>query len=100
MTLATPSIAIPIPHRPSGRRRLIGLALSLAVVLAATAVGVRARLDTGGPAPAHAAAAPALAPLYVLPEQPAARVAAAFVAVPARHAADWELNLMHAPHGR
>jgi len=98
MTLETPSSAIPIPRRPGGRRRLFGLALAFAVVLVAAAVGVRARIDTGGPAPAHAAAAPAPAPLYVLPEQPAARLAAGYVAAPERQYADWERTLMHARH--
>ena len=85
-----------VPH--SGRSHRL-LSLVGGVALLAAAVGVYARVDIadrGVAVPVPTAAVP----LYVLPEQPAALIAAAFVAVPERHAADWELNLMHAPHGR
>ena len=81
------------------RKRVLGAAL-IGAALVVAAVGVRARLDTSRPAPAVAAPAPALAPLYVLPEQPAALIAAIFVAPPERQYEDWEVNLIHAPHGR
>ena len=79
------------------RKRVLGSAL-LGVALGVAALGLRARLDSSGALRVADAPATALAPLYVLPEQPAARVAAAFVASPERHYADWELNLMHAAH--
>ena len=93
--MAALRLSAPRTHRKSAL-----VATLVGAALVAAAVGVRAWLDSGGPAPAMAAPAAARAPLYVLPEQPAALIAAAFVAPPERHYPDWERSLMHAPHGR
>ena len=90
-------LRIHVPH--IGRTQRL-LSLVGGVALVAAAVGVHAWVDIADRGVAVPVRTAAPAPLYVLPEQPAARVAAAFVAVPERHYAEWELNLMHAPHGR
>ena len=90
---------LPIHVPDIGRTHRL-LLLAGGVALVAAAVSIHARIsdvDRGVAVPAPVAA---LAPLSVLPEQPAAIIAAAFVAEPERHYADWELNLMHAPHSR
>ena len=79
------------------RKRVLGAAL-FGAALVVTVAGVRARLDSGDALPVADAPVTALVPLYVLPEQPAARVAATFVAPPEHHYAAWELSLMHGAH--
>ena len=79
---------------PSTRQTLLLLG---AIALLGAVVGIHAHRHGGGPAPAVAATA-AAAPLYVLPEQPAARVGASHLATPGPPEEPWQLTLHTARH--